>query len=118
VTIALEPALDNLPELLREDFVVEQMVYAQTGAGRFARVSGADALLCGSDAAWRSRMLAMMKWRDRNNVCTSFRRVQLPSVHQQSGESRIRAEPDLKQRVAQCNPTLPDPHQQPEPQSS
>jgi hypothetical protein len=50
VAVALEAALDDLAELVRERGVIEEVVYAQAGAGRLARVRWADALLGRADA--------------------------------------------------------------------
>ena len=48
VTISLEPALDQLPELGWESRVIE-MVNSESGPGCLGRVSGSDTLLGGTD---------------------------------------------------------------------
>ena len=49
LAVSLEPALDELAELLRKRLLVKQVVHAQTGPTRLGRVSGTDALAGGSD---------------------------------------------------------------------
>ena len=50
VTVAFEPAFDDLAELGGKDFMVEEVVDAETRARRLGGVRRANALLGGPDA--------------------------------------------------------------------